>query len=200
MTISNLQFSTYADKNFGDSFFTKYRDRFLELRDDYSKFLENTAKAVSFNWLKENIFSGNKVEYNLESQDTSHEKVEPFEDRYKKASETDRLNNLGVDEMKNGNISMAITYYKQALDIMPQNDDALVNLAICYNKMGKFDDAIQLCLKAIQIDPDRAGGYRTIGDSYYYQSDVNNVIKWYKEAANKGDTSTANWLKVNRYF
>ena len=122
-----------------------------------------------------------------------------FENKYKKAFETDRLNNLGVEEMKNGNISRAISYYKQALDVIPKNDDALLNLAICYNKMGQYNDAIQLCLKAIKIDPNRAGGYRTIGDAYFYQSDMYNVVKWYKEAANRGDASTANWLRNNGY-
>ena len=123
-----------------------------------------------------------------------------FKDKYKIAIETDRLNNLGVMAFKRGNIDMAISYYKQALDIMPQNDDALINLASCYNKTGQYDDAIQLCLSAIQIHPNRAEGYRTIGDSYYYQSDISNVIKWYREAASRGDTSTTNWLKSNGYL
>ena len=126
--------------------------------------------------------------------------MELFAKKFKKAFETDRLNNLGVAEFRKGNVSKAISYYKQALDVMPHNDDALINLASCYNKIGQYKDAFKLCLKAIQIDPNRAEGYRTIGDSFYCQSDFHNVIKWYGEAANRGDKSTANWLKANEHL
>ena len=122
-----------------------------------------------------------------------------FEDKFRQAAETDRLNNLGVIEFKRGNVNGAISYYEQALNVMPQNDDALVNLASCYNKIGRYDEAIQLCNKAIIIDPNRPNGYRTIGDAYYYQSDMINVVKWYRESARRGDISTRNWLENNGY-
>lgn len=126
--------------------------------------------------------------------------MESREDKYNKAFETDRFNNLGVAEFNNGNFRMAMSYYKQALNVMPQNDDALINLAICHNKMGNHDECIQLCLKAIQINPDREVGYYQIGVAFYQKSDMPNAIKWLKEAANRGSTSAANWLESNGYF
>jgi len=115
------------------------------------------------------------------------------------ASKSDSLNNLGVLELQKGNISNAIDYYIKALSVMPINDDALINLATCYNKVGRYNDAILLCQEAIKIEPNRANGYRTIGDSFYYQSDIENVIKWYKESAKRGDASTLKWLQNNNY-
>lgn len=122
-----------------------------------------------------------------------------FSEKLRIASETDRLNNLGVVEFRSGNIQGAIDYYKKALDIMPENDDSLINIAMCLNKIGQFDEAISFCKKAIEIDPNRAEGYRTIGDSYYSQSRWNEVVKWYRESAKRGDQSTRNWLLNNGY-
>ena len=122
-----------------------------------------------------------------------------LEQKYKIALETDRLNNLGVTEYRNGNIREAIDYYKKALEIMPENDDSLINLAMCYIKLGDFDKAITLCKEAIKIDPKRAEGYRTIGDVYYRKSKWDEVVKWYRESALRGDQSTKNWLLKNGY-
>jgi tetratricopeptide (TPR) repeat protein len=54
------------------------------------------------------------------------------------ASETDRLNNLGVDYYENNDIDNAIKYYNKALEIYPINDDALKNLIVCYREIGNF--------------------------------------------------------------
>lgn len=122
-----------------------------------------------------------------------------FDQKFKIAADTDKLNNLGVMEYRNGNIQKAIEYYEKALEIMPQNDDSLINLAMCHNKLGHSDKAIALCQEAIKIDPQRAVGYRTIGDVYYRQSKWNEVVKWYRESALRGDQSTKNWLEKNGY-
>jgi len=71
-----------------------------------------------------------------------------LENKYAQALETDRLNNLGVEEFQRGNIVNAMTYYTQALGVMPQNDDALINLGICYCEMKRYDEAIKVVSKS----------------------------------------------------
>ena len=83
---------------------------------------------------------------------------------------------------------------------MPENDDSLLNLAMCYNKLGLYEDAIELCHKAIKVDPERAIAYRTIGDAYYAQSNWTEVKIWYRESAIRGDQSTKNWLEKNGFY
>lgn len=116
------------------------------------------------------------------------------------AMETDRLNNLGVMAYRNGNIQEAIEYYTRALEIMPTNDDSLINLGVCYNKLGEHSKAITYCKKAIEIAPNRPEGYRTIGDAYYKASNFQEVARWYKESARRGDKSTRQWLENNGYL
>lgn len=126
--------------------------------------------------------------------------MKPFENKYEQAAETDRINNLGVAEYQNRNIEMAMSYFKQALNVMPQNDDALINLGICYCEMKKYDEAIKLYQKAIQIHPDRDAGYKEMGIIFYQKSDMPNAIKWWKEAAKRGNETAIDWLKTNGYI
>lgn len=53
------------------------------------------------------------------------------------ATESDNLNNKGVDAYEEGDILRAISFYEKALKIMPNNDDALKNLKICYSQIGQ---------------------------------------------------------------
>lgn len=52
------------------------------------------------------------------------------------AMQTDTANNQGVLAYNNGDLHLAIQCYEKALSIMPNNDDALKNLRICYSKIG----------------------------------------------------------------
>lgn len=54
------------------------------------------------------------------------------------ARQSDFINNLGADAYDNNDYLNAIKYFEQALVIMPNNDDALKNLVICYKKTGNY--------------------------------------------------------------
>lgn len=49
------------------------------------------------------------------------------------AKKTDELNNIGVEYFNKDDIDKAISYFNEAIKIMPINDDALRNLRSCYN-------------------------------------------------------------------
>jgi len=59
------------------------------------------------------------------------------------ARQSDALNNKGFYAYKDDDIKNAINYFEQALVIMPNNDDALKNLKICYSEIAnqmKFNE------------------------------------------------------------
>jgi len=59
------------------------------------------------------------------------------------ATHTDNLNKKGADYYNEGNTDLAIEYFNQAIQAMPINDSALLNLAICYNKKQEYMEAIE---------------------------------------------------------
>lgn len=63
------------------------------------------------------------------------------------AMQSDNINNQGVYAFKDDDIAEAIKYFEQALVIMPNNDDALNNLRICYTKIGRHDKAAEMIKK-----------------------------------------------------
>lgn len=66
------------------------------------------------------------------------------EQKWQIAGETDRLNNIGANFYRQDNMIQAIEYFKKALEVMPNNDDALKNLKICYNEIGEYDKAREM--------------------------------------------------------
>jgi tetratricopeptide (TPR) repeat protein len=55
------------------------------------------------------------------------------------AIESDRINNHGTNLYNNEDLTGAIQYFEEAIKLMPNNNDALKNLKICYKKIGEQD-------------------------------------------------------------
>lgn len=115
------------------------------------------------------------------------------------AQNADNLNNKGVMADKQGNRSLANKYYKNAIALMPEDDDALLNLARNYKDEGRLQDAISLCLKAMEISPERYMSYAIIGDVFYRVGDLDKAAEWYKRAYKFGDLKIGQWLINNGY-
>lgn len=62
----------------------------------------------------------------------------PMQEKMQIAMQSDMINNKGANAYNQGDIQMAISYFEQALKLMPNNDDALKNLRICYSKTGSY--------------------------------------------------------------
>ncbi|WP_283737403.1 tetratricopeptide repeat protein [Alcaligenes faecalis] len=58
----------------------------------------------------------------------------------------------------------AITLYRQALELEPQNNESLtLSLAMCLRKEGQLDEALRLSGQVIQLRPDYAGAWALQG-------------------------------------
>lgn len=60
----------------------------------------------------------------------------PMPEKAQIAMLSDEINNKGVHAKEDGDLASAIEYYEQALKLMPNNDDALYNLRICYSEIS----------------------------------------------------------------
>jgi tetratricopeptide (TPR) repeat protein len=66
------------------------------------------------------------------------------------------LNDTGVIyDYQLGNTEKGIEYYRQALQVEPKFGDALENLGSCFNKLGKYEEAIPLFEKVLAEEPGR---------------------------------------------
>jgi tetratricopeptide (TPR) repeat protein len=65
----------------------------------------------------------------------------------RKPNYADVLNLLGVIHHIEGKFSSSISFFEKALTVNPQYTEALLNLAVLYNDLGRYDDAKKLYKK-----------------------------------------------------
>ncbi|HZY39676.1 MAG TPA: tetratricopeptide repeat protein [Mucilaginibacter sp.] len=59
-----------------------------------------------------------------------------MQEKMQVAMQSDTINNQGVEYHEAGDLVKAIEYFERALALMPNNDDALKNLKVCYSQLG----------------------------------------------------------------
>eukprot|EP01080_Neovahlkampfia_damariscottae_P003808 gene3808-6969_t len=80
--------------------------------------------------------------------------------------EAQKYKDLGNQSFKKKNYEEAIQFYKQAIDICPDETSLYTNSAACLLQLSKYEDAIYMSEKAIKVDPKFIKGYFRLGQSY----------------------------------
>lgn len=80
-----------------------------------------------------------------------------------------------------GALEEACAYYKDSLTLYP-TAEAHTFLGWTYSFMGRYDDAIQECHKAIEIDPDFGNPYNDIGAYLIEKGKLDEAIPWLEKA------------------
>ncbi len=80
-----------------------------------------------------------------------------------------------------GQLEEAIAAYRRSLELYP-TAEAHTFLGWTYSFLGRYEDAIQECLKAIQVDPDFGNPYNDIGAYLIELEQFDEAIPWLKKA------------------
>lgn len=80
-----------------------------------------------------------------------------------------------------GDLVGAIALYRKSLKIQP-TAEAHTFLGWAYSRLGLLEEAIQQCLKAIEIDPDFGNPYNDIGAYLLEMGRVDEAIPWLEQA------------------
>jgi Tfp pilus assembly protein PilF len=80
-----------------------------------------------------------------------------------------------------GALEEACNCYKDSLALYP-TAEAHTFLGWTYSFMGRYDDAIQECHKAIDIDPDFGNPYNDIGAYLIEKGQLDEAIPWLEKA------------------
>ncbi|CAN6487254.1 unnamed protein product [Victoria cruziana] len=86
--------------------------------------------------------------------------------------------------MEAGDLTRAISYYKEAIKHRPTFADAHTNLGNIYKAMGLSQEAMTCYQRAIQARPDHAMAYSNLAALYYEQGQLDLAIIHYKQAIN----------------
>jgi tetratricopeptide (TPR) repeat protein len=85
----------------------------------------------------------------------------------------------------------AIVYYKKAIEILPDNTEALYNAGVCYYGMGDRENAQKVYEQALKVSPEYTSAANNLGVIYFEQKDYESAKKYFllaiKYDANNAD-------------
>lgn len=89
--------------------------------------------------------------------------------------------NEGVRHHMQGDLDRAVTLYTRSIEVCP-TAEAYTFRGWAYNFMGRVDDAIVECRKAIEVDPDFGNPYNDIGAYLIAKDELDEAIPWLEQA------------------
>src|SRR5438445_12715504 len=81
----------------------------------------------------------------------------------------------------NGDLEKAVEIYKKSIEAHP-TAEAYTFLGWTYSFMGRIEDAIEECHKAIAQDPDLGKPYYDIGAYLIEKGEMDEAIVWFQKA------------------
>lgn len=97
------------------------------------------------------------------------------------------LSNLGFIYYHKGDYQKALSYYEEALDLMPDFPRALHGKGRVYLKQGRYDKALIALEKAAEKSPNNPRILMDMGTAYRHVHEYNKAYKTFKKAASLAD-------------
>ena len=86
-----------------------------------------------------------------------------------------------LEHQKNKELDEAVELYKKSIEAYP-TAEAYTFLGWTYSWMGRIDDAIAECQKAIEVDPTFGNPYNDIGSYLLTKGQLDEAIPWFERA------------------
>jgi eukaryotic-like serine/threonine-protein kinase len=83
-----------------------------------------------------------------------------------RASEREKLYITSHYYADSGQLDKGITAYELYRQTYPRDSTPFNNLAVIYNQLGQFDNALQNAKRAVELDPDMLSGYGQVASAY----------------------------------
>src|SRR5882724_1622205 len=99
-----------------------------------------------------------------------------------RAIEHEKLYIMSHYYVDSGQLDKGITALELYKQTYPRDSTPYNNLAVVYNQMGQYENALENARKAVQIDPDSASGYSNVGFAYAGLNRLDEAKATYNEA------------------
>jgi len=90
-------------------------------------------------------------------------------------------NSLGILYDSIGDNAKALKYYQSSITKAPNSAAAIINAAKVMNSQGRFQEAENMCLEAIRVDPTYGEAYCQLGDVYKDSENIGLALQSYLE-------------------
>ena len=101
----------------------------------------------------------------------------------------------------NDDLDRAVALYTKSIEIFP-TAEAYTFRGWAFQKMGRIDDAIAECQRAIEVDPSFGNPYNDIGAYLIEKGDLDEAIPWLEKAkqARRYDPRHFPFMNLGRIF
>jgi Tfp pilus assembly protein PilF len=89
--------------------------------------------------------------------------------------------NEGVSCHMRGDFHHAIALYGKSIDVLP-TAEAYTFRGWAFRMLGRLDDAIAECMRAIEVDPSFGNPYNDIGSYLMSRGDLDEAVEWFVKA------------------
>lgn len=104
------------------------------------------------------------------------------------------LGYLGTEELVRGRMADALTYFERYLDLKTGWDEERAQVhrkhAICLISEGRYDEAIETAMRALQVMPRWPDSYLSLAEAYYQRQEFDKAAEWARQALEKGTPDT----------
>src|SRR6478609_9243427 len=106
------------------------------------------------------------------------------EDKFEnEMSQYDSLKFQAEQATAKNDFDKALELYQQAIELEPNNPDALVDLGNTYNALGKFDKAENCYIETLKLDPDNWRALHNLGNLYKnIKKEYGKAIQYYEKS------------------
>jgi tetratricopeptide (TPR) repeat protein len=78
--------------------------------------------------------------------------------------------------------NLALTAYRQALELQPRHVDALTGMGVVYATLGQYDEALRLFGAAASLDPGSATARNNLGYIHWLRNEHEQALQAYRQA------------------
>jgi tetratricopeptide (TPR) repeat protein len=113
---------------------------------------------------------------------------------------TEHPYNSGCEALARGDVKKAKAFFQEAVKLDPRDTDALNNLAVCFIRMGDYDEALPLLQKVLRLNKRYRGADLNIGATYIFGDDLTRAGPPTEHATAGGTTAAAKRVKADAYY
>lgn len=88
----------------------------------------------------------------------------------------------GRDFEARGRFEEAISAFKEALRLNPQNEEAYLGIAQVYRRQNQYEKSLEMYQKALELNPDNEWAYEGVGSTYRGLGQFAQAVEMYKKA------------------
>ncbi len=104
------------------------------------------------------------------------------------------LNALGRERYRQGDLEGAAELFRRAVAADPRHFPSRLNLGAVLTRLGRPDEAVGECLKAVELDPSQAKAHFHLANAYFAKSWWEEALTEYEKAVElQGDLAGAHF-------